>query len=357
MTLKILVLIPSLHRGGAERVVSLLTQEWVKKHEVKLAVFDASNLAYAHGGDLIDLGLSAHKGYLGKGIQAIRRVIRLVFFFRSERADRIISFMESANFPCTLAATFTGMRSLLWVSVRNDPYHFSSIYKFFIPIFYRLPEKVVAVSNGVAQALAAMGVPKNKLINIPNPAPLNAPDLSVPVGKPIDAPEHYLLAVGRLHFQKGFDRLIEAFAQLDDKRLYLVILGEGKERNQLMEHAVALGVGNRLIMPGTQADVWPWYRNALCFVLSSRYEGWPNVIMEAMSQGCPVVASDCNYGPSEIIAHGVNGLLVAPDSLYELRDAINRLLQDEIMLKKFSEDGLRSIRGYSIDIIASKWVQ
>jgi len=354
--MKLLVVIPSLHRGGAERVVSLLSQEWAKEHEVKIAVFDASNPAYDYGGELIDLGLSANAGWLGKGIQAVRRVVALARLFMAIKPDRIISFMENANFPCTLAAVLTGERSRLWVSVRNAPERFPAINRKLIPYLYRLPSQVVAVSSGVAQALVAMGVPEGKLISIPNPAPTHAPTLSTPLPRPIDAPDRYILGVGRLHRQKGFDRLIETFARIDDPSVHLVLLGVGKERNALAAQAEALGVSNRVSMPGAKENVWPWYRHALCFVLSSRHEGWPNVLMEAMSQGCPVIAFDCQYGPSEIIEDRVNGLLVNDGNVEGLRKAILQLNNDSSQREALSEQALKHVDDFNASRIAQVWL-
>ena len=357
--MKLLVVIPSLHRGGAERVVSMLSQEWAKDHEVKVAVFDGSNPAYAYGGELVDLRLSAKKGWLGKGVQAIRRVIRLAQLFREMKPDKVISFMESANFPCILAELFAGDRSRLWISVRNDPGRIPSFYLKFIPILYRMPDKVVAVSAGVAQALSAVGVPERKLISIPNPVPSHAPALSIQLPKPTAAPERYILGVGRLHWQKGFDLLLESFSQLSDKSVHLVILGEGNKRNALEAQASALGISHRVYMPGAKDDLWPWYRHALCFVLSSRHEGWPNVLMEAMSQGCPVIAFDCKYGPSEVIAENSNKInfLIPDGNVEEMTQVISNAIKlppayysDQTM----QQDGLSHL---NINNLAGKWLK
>lgn len=355
--MKLLLVIPTLHRGGAERVVSLLSEEFAKDHEVKLAVFDASNPAYAHGGELIDLGLPATAGWLGKLLKAVRRVVDLARLFRTSKPDRIISFMESANFPCILAAVLTGHQSRLWVSVRNDPEHFPAIYRVLMRYLYRLPSKVVAPSRGVAHALATVGVSEERLICIPNPASPHAPDLSTSLPRPIDAPDRYILGVGRLHRQKGFDRLIEAFAQMDDKSLRLVILGEGKERNALARQAVTLGVVNRLHMPGALAELWPWYRHAACFVLSSRHEGWPNVLMEAMSQGCPVAAFDCKYGTNEIITHGLNGFLVLEGDVQSLARSTTQLVSNEQLAREVSAEGLRFVKQYQLSRVAKFWYE
>ena len=353
----LLVVIPSLSRGGAERVVSLLSQEWSKNHEVKIAVFDASHVAYSYGGELIDLRLPASNNRLMKSRQALLRLFAIVQLFKANKPDRIISFMESANFPCALAALLTGKRSRLWVSVRNDPQRFSMIYKKLIPLLYRLPSKVAAASEGVAQALSVMGVPEKKLVSIPNPAPSQAPSLSITLLPPICAPERYIIGVGRLHQQKGFDRLINALVYLEDPRLHLVLLGEGEERQALAKLAKALSVDSRVHMPGAVGDLWPWYRHAQCFVLSSRHEGWPNVIMEAMIQGVPVVAFDCKYGPREIIRNNVNGMLIAEGDTHGMAHAIQEIVTKTHLRQRLAAKASSILSKYSVQYISMCWLE
>lgn len=354
--MKLLVVIPSLRRGGAERVISLLSREWAKEHQVTIVVFDASQLDFQWGGKIVDLALSGQTGFWGKWRQAMRRVLHLARCFRSNNPNRIITFMESANFPSILAALMTGKLSCLWVSVRNDPARFPGAYRFLLPSLYRLPARVVAVSKGVAHALALMGIPEQKLIAIPNPAPVSAPLLSTLLMKPTGVPERYILGVGRLHWQKGFDRLIEAISLLKDPDLHLVILGEGNERRALEEQAKSSGVADRVHLPGAIEDIWPWYRHALCFVLSSRHEGWPNVVMEALSQGCPVVAFDCEYGPSEIIKDHVNGFLVQADNVQALVDTIVEAIKSNPSNADIVQHQVLSLKNYSVEECSKMWL-
>lgn len=352
--MKILVIIPSLHRGGAERVVSNLTQEWAKHHAVTLVVFDATSPAYPHGGKQVDLGLAAHSGIARKLLNAFARVFRLARVIRQVQPDRIISFMESANFPAILAALAVGRLDRLIVSVRNDPARFPGFYRVLIPLFYRLPVRVVAVSAGIGKALVGMGLPAFMVRTIPNPIASAAPDdhQSEPLALPI---QRFILGVGRLHPQKGFDRLLKAFATLEMQDLKLVILGEGSERSALEQLTDELGIRDRVLMPGNVADPMPWYRQAACFVLSSRHEGWPNVLMEAMSNGCPVVSFDCNYGPNEIIENGVSGLLVKDGDVARLMVTISCLLTDNELRLRISEAGKRRMKNFTVEKIAPQW--
>jgi len=352
--MKILVIIPTLHRGGAERVVSRLSQVWQKAHEVFVAVFDVSKVTYSYGGNLVDLKCPPINSIGGKTVNAIRRVFRLAALIRKEKPDCIISFMESANFPVIQAASLTGKLACLTVSVRVDPKRLLPLHQYLIPWFYHFPKRVVAVSKGVSLSLENMGVPKLKLCFIPNPAP-DGPR-KIENKKNTHLPPRYILGVGRLHPQKGFDRLMTAFAGIGDPNLHLVILGEGDERANLENLAKEFKISERLMMPGAVDDVAAWYENALCFVLSSRYEGWPNVLMEAMHYRCPVISFDCRYGPDEIIESGVSGILVPEGDIHALRVAILEIINNDTLRGKFVNESLHKLKQFDVNSISKMWL-
>ena len=288
--MKILVVINSLTAGGAERVISTLTGEWARDHQVLIALFDASRPAYDYGGEIEDLARPSLQGTVDKVYNLILRSMRLARILRRERPDRIVSFMESANFPAIVAASVTGVLGRLRVSVRNNPAVIPGPFRLLIPIAYRLPERVVAPSHGVRKALQNMGLPPRKLTVISNPL---AKRTNVSSSTRAESPQRFILGVGRLERQKGFDRLLKAFSEVDQSDMQLVILGDGTERVALLGLSRELRISSRLWLPGTVSDVDAWYRRAECFVLTSHYEGSPNVVVEAMANGCPVVSFDC----------------------------------------------------------------
>ena len=180
------------------------------------------------------------------------------------------------------------MTDRLCVSVRIDPVMIPYLYRQLMPIAYRLSESVVAPSQGVSNALQKLGVPARNLSVISNPV---GKQTDVITSAHVGFPKRFILGVGRLERQKGFDRLLTAFAKMDQSDIQIVILGHGTERTALLAMSQQLEIRSLLRLPGAVSDVDAWYRRAECFVLTSHYEGSPNVVVEAMANGCPVVSS------------------------------------------------------------------
>ncbi len=357
--MKLLVVIPSMKSGGAERVVSLLCHEWARNHEVILALFDARAPAYEINARVVDLRAASTLGIMRKLINPILRTKRLARLISREQPDRIFSFMESANFPAVLAALLCGCERNLIVSVRNDPRAFPWFHRWLMPFFYRTAHRVVAVSRGVADRLHYMGIARRNLSVIQNPVDRNMLQRRAvePIPAGVIGKQEFILGVGRLDHQKGFDRLIEAFAQLhSSSKLKLVILGEGPERPSLERQVSALGLESHVSLLGAVENPFQFYRRAHCFVLSSRYEGCPNVLLEAMALECPVIAFNCDYGPSEIIIDGSNGLLVDEGDVAGLASAISRLNEDVSLRNRMSASGLITINTLFATKVANSWL-
>ena len=176
---------------------------------------------------------------------------------------------------------------------------------------------------------------------LPNPVSWPLPDR-----EPVVSPENWLaadhpliLAAGTKAHQKGFDRLMPVFAELGRRspNLHLALLGlapgryHGRDQQAELRQALADSpdLQQRLLLPGVSGSMARWYARATVFVLPSRYEGFPNVLLEAMAAGCACIASDCLTGPSDLIRHGENGLLLPPQATTEAWvDAIETLLID-----------------------------
>jgi len=362
MTEKILVVIPSLRRGGAERTVALITRQWSGDHDVTVAVFNARDQAFpaAETARTVDLQCAASPSFVGKARTAITRINRLSSLIRSEAPDRIITFMESANFPAIFACLAARRLRDLTISVRNNPLTFPAYYRLLIPILYRFPGRIVTGSQGVRRALIdEFHIPAHKCVAIPNPIDARAIQKAAALPTGGRLPERpFLLGVGRLVPQKGFDLLVKAFHQSKAASDHdLLILGDGPERKNLKKLVRDLGREKQILLPGSMASPPPYMSAARCFVLSSRFEGWPNVIMEAMASGCPVIAFDCPYGPSEIMEDGVSGILVSPENVDALARAIDAVAGDADTRTGLVRMGQKRIKKFDNGTVAKRWLE
>ncbi len=166
----------------------------------------------------------------------------------------------------------------------------------------------------------------------------------------------FIVTAGRLTRQKGQDLLISAFAASAAARdLDLVILGEGPLEADLRARAAAQGVADRVWFPGFQANPWAWFSKARLFVLPSRWEGFGNVITEAMACGAPILSADCDFGPREQIAHGETGWLVAPCSVASLTRGLDDVLGDPALLGRLALAGRARAMSFDVGPIAESY--
>jgi glycosyltransferase involved in cell wall biosynthesis len=215
---------------------------------------------------------------------------------------------------------------------------------------YRRLDAVTVLTDSDRRAYEEALGGAGRVVCIPNgvPAGERAPsDLSSPVA----------LAAGRLTRQKGFDLLVSAYAQVarQEPGWTLKICGRGPLRHDLLAMAEECGVADRLVLPRQVRDMGSEMKQASLFVLSSRWEGLPMVLIEAMSNSLPVVAFDCPTGPAELVEDGVTGLLVPPGDVDALAAAILRLIRDEDMRRRFGAAALERAANYTLDSIAKRW--
>ncbi len=338
MPKKLLFVINSLQGGGAERVLSSLAVFFHSQgYSVSIVCLNYAEQAYdiPQGIKLIYLTRDRRIGMLYRAYYAYRTYSRLRRVFKTEKPDCAISFMTSANLWTGFVGRLT--RTSYIVSERTNTDHIKSlniIQRWFLHKIYSASKCVVAPCGGVEAALlrteALKGINNIKVI-------INPVKALGPISKKAVNERKYILAAGRLCYEKGFDLLIEAFALIKDKNVDLLIVGEGEDREVLEKQIDNLGLIGRVKLIGAQKNIQDYYNNADLFVLSSRTEGYPNVLIEAMSMGCPSIAMDCEFGPSEIIRHEENGLLVKERSAEILSQNIDRVLSDRLLSARLSE--------------------
>lgn len=348
----------SMAAGGAERVLSTLANGWADRLQVTLVTLASADEDFYRIDDRVRrVGLSVtgqSRGLTHAISTNMDRIRRLESVVREVRASVVISFLMQVNVVAIAAARRAGVPIL--ISERIDPrYHKDPlIWRVMRRIAYPFADAVVAQTESVAHWLGRV-VPRRRVMVIPNPVAhpdvQTIPDVEAPL-----ADRRYLVAMGRLTEQKGFDMLLDAFARSASCRTFdLVIVGEGQDRLALERQASALGLSGRVHFIGQVADARPYLKGASLFVLSSRYEGFPNALLEGMAMGLPAVAFDCPSGVREIVRHNIDGLLVAPNQVMELSRAIDELLRDEANRKQMGLAAREVSQRFALSRVLNAW--
>ena len=290
----------------------------------------------------------------------VHRILRLRQNLRAIRPDVAIAMMSGAN--CLLAFAGAGLGLTILGSERTNPALFPlpRIWERLRKLAYPRLDGLVAQTEESARWLREHTGARSVVV-IPNPLdyPLESHEPHVDQNEVLAGERggRVLLGVGRLDEEKGFDRLLSAFAAIAPRQpdWQLVILGDGELRCALQDQAERLGIAARVHFPGRVGNVADWYRAADIYALTSRYEGFPNTLLEAMAHGLPVVAVDCDTGPREIIRSGVNGLLVRQNDLMDLTGALERLMSDGGLRKRLGAEAISVRERFGTERIASQW--
>lgn len=362
--LTVLFVIPSLSGGGAERVILWLSERFqglnYNTHIVTMSSESVDMYPVPSGVNRVALNLAGgSSGKLSAIAMNLSRIKQLRQTVKSVNADVVISFTTTINVQSILACV--GIQTVSIISERNNPVKMklNKFWRILRKISYRFADVHVAQTERVAGWLKKNIGNKNVVV-IPNPVvyPISSQSKNSE-NKSDMLPDncHVILAVGRLVSQKGFDNLIRAFSTAckDNSSWHLVILGDGGEYDSLQSLADSMQIRDRVHLLGRCADMSAWYNRAEVFALSSLYEGFPNVLVEAMAHGLAVVSNDCEFGPREIIEHGVNGMLVPVGDETAMSEGISRLVQEEKLREKLGHNAKNVRETYSPENILSKW--
>lgn len=311
-----MIVIHSLSGGGAERVAVEMSDYWARRGcRVTLVTQSGPETdvyPIPEGVDRRALRLARASGNpLSGALTNLRRVFALRRVIRKTRPHVVLGMMTTSSVLCVAAARRLPCRVIATEHTHPPAQGLSSFWEKLRRWAYPRAHAVVALTSGTAQWLER-NVPGSRVAVIPN-----AVRWPMERGEPVIEPPPRegrlrLLAVGRLHVQKGFDVLLKAFAQIVEyfPDWDLVILGEGDEREALERQIEDLGLSGRVTLPGRVGNLPDWYEQSDLYVLSSRVEGLSNTLIEAMASGLPVVAFDCETGPREIVRDGIDGVLV-----------------------------------------------
>lgn len=358
--MKITLVISSLSCGGAERVLTLMAQGFVARgHEVTaITLSDKTTDFYQLPSQCSRIALDIMGNSSGL-IEAVKNNVKRIAVLRkaihSTTPSVVISFLRITNITTILA--LLGTKHPLIVTEHNDiqVLSYGTLWETMGRLTYPFCSSVVSVSQGVDRGFNSL--PKKKRAIIYNPIVVKDDGQSDLLPAEVDPNKNWLISMGRLSKQKGFDLLLQAFSQIAPKysNWQLLILGEGKLRNQLEQMKDSLNLSTQVVFTGNVSNPFAILKQAKLFVMASRHEGFPMAHGEALACGLPVIATDCPSGPSEMVRHGIDGLLVANEDTRALATAIETLISNEQKRQRLAARASEVTERFGLETIVSKW--
>jgi glycosyltransferase involved in cell wall biosynthesis len=357
--MKVTFAISSLGLGGAERVLVNMAHYWSNKgHSIEIMTLQPKdNVPFYELDDALIHSPLSLAGESNNVIQFLTnnlrrtRVIRAAI--RRSKPDVVISLMDRVNVLVLLASIGLGIPVI--VCEHNDPAHYSiggRGWELLRGLTYSRADSVVVLTN---KALSYFGPRiRRRALVIPNGISLPAEAIAL---SSCQRCNHKIISLGRLAEQKGFDYLLQAFSQVHPKfpQWSLTIWGEGPERATLETLRERLGLGACVHLPGTTQSPFKKMRESDLFVSSSRFEGFPMVLLEAMACNLPVIGFDCPSGTREIIRHDVDGVLVPPEDVNALADAMSRLMGNALLRNQLAQRAGEVVQRFSMEKVMGQW--
>ena len=357
--MRIVFVIPGLGPGGAERVASLLCSFWSSAgHAVDLVTFEERgaqpfySIERVHIHQLEAINRSRNLGYIIR-TNALR-IVRLRRRLRLLRPDIVVAFMTEANVIAICASR--GLSAGIVISERNQPDRpgLSRAHRLARRLTYGFADAIVVQTAQIADGVKARF--RTPTFVVPNPISLKQNRLPIPRFN--GSKRQQLVSVGRLVHQKGFDILIRSYAAVAEQfpGWTLRIYGDGPERSGLEELIRQMRLEDRVELAGSRPDITSALVEATLFVLPSRYEGYPNALLEALACGLPVVASDCPGGIAEILDKGNYGMLVATDDVTALSTALTSMMSRPELRAAYAAKAPKAVAALNLSSIGSRWL-
>lgn len=347
--MKILFVIQGLGAGGAEKVMTMLANYWSSiGHDISIVTYtDKKPFFYLNSSiNLIRIPLKLEKKTTTAKIKYVYdNICVLKKIFLAENADIVVSFITRMNLYSIIAAKWAG-KQIIASEHTNFTRNSKSILGLFRRYIYPFSDAVTVLTE----------YDKNKYNFIDNVKVIQNPLVLTNEFSNIER-EKIILGVGRLEELKGFDLLIRAFSKVKEDNWKLIIVGEGPKREELEQLAIDLNVKDRVDLPGRTDEVEKYYKSASIFVLSSRIEGFPGVLCEAMGYGCPSIAFDCITGPRDIIEHNKTGVLVEAENLEKLVKEMQNFIDKPLLRHLIGLNSKKIEAQLDVKIISSQWFE
>lgn len=351
---KVILYIDSMQRGGAQRVMGVLSEFLSDRGIYTILVND---IIPEEGKAEYSIDSRVHRVFLDKNRKPgknknLVRVIGLRRLVKKENPDVVLSFMGPPNYRMLLATI--GIRCRKIVSVRNDPNkeYGTGLKKRMAGLIFRLANGCVFQTEQASKYFPIAVQKSGRII-------LNPVDSSF-FNSAWKGEEKTILSVGRLYPQKNHALLLNAFAQVHKKypEYKLKICGKGSEENNLKKLSSKLEIDDFVSFMGEVGNVRDELIRCSCFVLSSDYEGLPNALMEAMAVGIPVISTDCPCGgPHTLIKNNENGILVSCGDANKLADAIERVISNKEKRIRLGQYGKESAAHFRTETVMGEWLE
>lgn len=343
---KIAIVGYKLASGGLERVLSTLSELLYKGNcEVHVVILE-DEIEYPYAGTLLNLGKYSK----------FEKYFKLKKYLKTNQFDFIIDFRHRINPWMELVFLnyiYAGIKTIYTVHTSNLKLHFTE-NEWIAQQIFKKTFKIVSVSTAMNEKIKQF-YNFEKGIVIPNCISETAVDLEN-TSEPL--PYKYCIAVGRMVAMKQFDKLIDSYCKsaLPNKNIHLVILGDGEERLALQKQIEILKMTKFIHLLGFQQQPFFYVSKAEFLVLTSEYEGFGMVILEALSVETPVISFDCETGPNEMIVNEFNGLLVENQNFNALQIAMNRMINDTKLYDFCKINAKASTAPFSAEVIREKWL-
>lgn len=336
--------------GGAERVIAELVKYFNSKNiKCSIITIDEGPVSYKVPQDveIHAIGVISENKYLDKFLRykALRNYVKKL------KPDIVLSLPEDIGIY--VIPSVLGLRIPVVVSERNNPWvmPWKKETRLLRKLFYPFASGIIFQTEQAASFFSSEI--RKKGIVLPNPLDINR------IPKPLEGDRRKeIIGAGRLDKQKNFPLLIQSFAKFYEKHpeYVLTIYGEGALREELEQLAASLLPKGACSFPGNTTELLKQINGASIFVLSSDYEGMPNVVIEAMAMGIPVISTDCpSGGPSELIQNGENGILVPVGDIDSLTFAMSRIAESDELANKLGSNAQGIKKRLDSGIVAEKW--
>ena len=359
---RILFLFIHLHKGGMQRAVSNISQALPSDFEQYVGYFGTENPSFKYNAfeKNFDIAGSSQLGMLRKIYNYVLRIIKLRKFIKDESIDIVVSFGEGANLINLLS--FSCARKIVCIRSAIGGYGGLILQSWLIKYLYPFAYKTVAVSNALSIQLKELTNGKLDVVHIPNLYHLDDIISRSNEGLAVEykflKESEFILNVGSLVLSKGQNILINAFADISTRHseCKLVIVGRGPEKANYIQLAEQLGIRSRVIFIDFEENPYKYMKLAKLFVFPSLSEGFPNVVIEAMACGCPIVAFDCPTGPREILGDSIYGELLIDFTRENLAERICKLLDSPQNLAYLRDQSMNRALDFKAERVIRRWI-